>query len=754
MREVFTGDGSTASKPLVSVVVPVYNHARFVLPAIRSVLDQTYRPIELIIIDDGSTDGSAEVVSEFQRTYKPADGIEIKFSARENRGAPETINEAIRAAKGDYIAILNSDDLYLPSRLQECWEFLISQKARLVFTYVQPIDEFGAELPFDHSWRQWYLDTLMKELDVAPSISFLLLSRNIAVSSGNLFFHRTVVSDVGFFAQYRYAHDLDFLLRYSLLEEPLILRKVLYKYRQHGSNTISQDHDAAVAETIAIGKQYLIACLSDKCRNPVAPSFENWPASLNESVYQGFSPFLGALDALLAEPPASTGRKVAASSNLNPHESLDGEITIVSHELSRTGAPMLVLELARSLKHLGLRVNVISMADGPLREEFVASDIPIKALDSSGFIWWLATLGRIFHRIQYLPARLGRAFPALANRAPRISPRLGSLSVRVGDFFLWLASATAVPKLAATIRGTLLINSFASFPLAFQLLSRWRGSTFWYIHETFDPQILLRSGSARKRFDELYRSKQVRLFFGSEATRQTWAQYGFDGFVRYWSGLSASHAGPRTTPLSPRRTILSVGTSGTRKGTRFLLEAFAHARSHGWVADDVELIIVGCPPPSVTAQARDFVIRSWKSDLRGSVRLVPSVSAEVLEQFYRNADLYVQSSTMECLPLTLLMAMAHGLPIITTDVDGCREAIQHGENGVLIPARRIEPLAEAIANLLNDKAKAEAFGRRAAQKFLDKFSAEATIGPIATVLMNRDSRDVPVANAVPSTSEE
>jgi glycosyltransferase involved in cell wall biosynthesis len=742
MREVLTGDEAAASKPLISVIVPVYNHARFVLPAIQSVLDQTYRPIELIIIDDGSTDGSAEAIAEFQRTYQPTDAIEIKFSARENKGAHETINEAIKGAKGDYIAILNSDDLYLPSRLQECWEFLISEKARLVFTYVQPIDEFGAELPFDHPWRQWYLDTSMMELDVAPSVSFLLLSRNIAVSSGNLFFHRSVVTDVGLFAQYRYAHDLDFLLRYSLLEEPVILRKALYKYRQHGSNTISQGHEAVTAEAIAIVKQYLIACLSDKCRNPVAPSFENWPASLNESVYQGFSPFLAALDALLAEPPASTGRKVAASSSLNPSDFLDGEITIVSHELSRTGAPMLVLELARSLKQLGLHVSVISMVDGPLRQEFVASDIPIKALDSSGFIWWLATLGRIFHRIQHLPARLSRTFPALANRMPRVSPWLGSLSVRIGDFFLWLANATTVPKLAATIRGTLLINSFASFPLAFQLLSRWRGPTFWYIHETFDPQILLRSGSARKRFDEVYQSKQVRLFFGSEATRQTWAQYGFDGFVRYWSGLSASQARTRTPnhSLSPR-TILSVGTSGTRKGTRFLLEAFAHARSHGWIADDVELIIVGCPPPSVTSQARDFMIRSWKSDLRGSVRLVPSVSAEVLEEFYQKADLYVQSSVMECLPLTLLMAMAHGLPIVTTDVDGCREAIQHGDNGLLVPARRIEPLAEAIAELLKDKTKAEAFGRKATQKFLEKFSIEATIAPIATTLMNKNNYD-------------
>jgi glycosyltransferase involved in cell wall biosynthesis len=403
---------------------------------------------------------------------------------------------------------------------------------------------------------------------------------------------------------------------------------------------------------------------------------------------------------------------------------------------------MLVLELARSLKQLGLDVNVIAMHGGPLHEEFAASDIPVKARNDSGFVWWLSTLGRLFHHIQHLPARLSRAFPAWATRTPRVSPRLASLSARIGDFLIWLAGLIAIPKLAATIRGTLLINSFASFPLAFSLLSHWNGPALWYIHETFDPQLLLRSGSARKRFDELYRSKKIQLIFGSEATRQMWMQYGFDGSVRYWSGISASRATPPAIPDRPartRRTVLSVGTGGTRKGTRWLLEAFAHARSRGWIASDVELIIVGCSPPSAHTQVRDFLIRSWKSDLRGSVRLVSSVSAEALSHYYQNADLYVQSSTVECLPLTLLTAMAHGLPIITTDAGGCKEAIQHRENGVLIPSRRIEPLAEAIADLLKDNTKAESFGRNAARKFSEEFSLEATIGPLAAILMNGDS---------------
>src|SRR5579864_373460 len=96
-------------RPLVSVVLPSYNHRQFVNNAIRSVYRQTYRPIELIIIDDGSKDGSADTIRKFLNDTPPPTGISVDFSARKNRGAPATINEGIAKARGDHIAILNSD---------------------------------------------------------------------------------------------------------------------------------------------------------------------------------------------------------------------------------------------------------------------------------------------------------------------------------------------------------------------------------------------------------------------------------------------------------------------------------------------------------------------------------------------------------------------------------------------------------------------------------------------------------------------
>lgn len=98
--------------PLVTVVIPSYNHELYVAKAIESVLSQTYRNIELVVIDDGSRDQSVKIVSEL------ADKHGFAFSARENRGLAKTLNEGIGLAKGKYICFLASDDFYLSHRVE------------------------------------------------------------------------------------------------------------------------------------------------------------------------------------------------------------------------------------------------------------------------------------------------------------------------------------------------------------------------------------------------------------------------------------------------------------------------------------------------------------------------------------------------------------------------------------------------------------------------------------------------------------
>ena len=132
----------TASEPLVSVVVASYNHAPFVADCLRSALSQGIDPLEIIVTDDGSTDSTAEQVAALANPR-----IHLHRFAQ-NRGACVALNDAIRRSRGRYIAVLNSDDLFLPGKLRRQLQHL-QQNPRVgaVFGWPAFINEQGQ--PFD-----------------------------------------------------------------------------------------------------------------------------------------------------------------------------------------------------------------------------------------------------------------------------------------------------------------------------------------------------------------------------------------------------------------------------------------------------------------------------------------------------------------------------------------------------------------------------------------------------------------------------
>lgn len=111
------GDGS-----LLTIVIPVFNRAELIKEAVDSVARQTYRPLQLIVVDDGSTDGTLERVLDWQ-AKRASEGFEIDLIRQANLGAPAARNAGLKAAKGDYVAFLDSDDLLceeFASRMVRC----------------------------------------------------------------------------------------------------------------------------------------------------------------------------------------------------------------------------------------------------------------------------------------------------------------------------------------------------------------------------------------------------------------------------------------------------------------------------------------------------------------------------------------------------------------------------------------------------------------------------------------------------------
>jgi glycosyltransferase involved in cell wall biosynthesis len=232
-----------AGRSMLSVVIPAYNHERWIRQAVESVRDQSLPAGELVVIDDGSSDGTPDVVND---SRFPG----MRLICQENRGAHAAINRGIALSQGDYVAVLNSDDEFEPNRLEHAWGVARATGAALVMGSVRLIDAGGDPLAEDHDSSRWYREARAQP-SKSRSLTKALLHHNFAVTTSNFFFHRELWRRLGGFGAYRYVHDYDFVLR--ALE--LCADRVVYvdalegvRYRVHGDNTILEDVGRATAE--------------------------------------------------------------------------------------------------------------------------------------------------------------------------------------------------------------------------------------------------------------------------------------------------------------------------------------------------------------------------------------------------------------------------------------------------------------------------------------------------------------------------
>jgi glycosyltransferase involved in cell wall biosynthesis len=222
---------------LISVVIPSYNHAAYIGKAVESVLGQTHRELELIVIDDGSTDASLEYL-------RCIADPRFQLVEQANAGAHNAINRGLAMAKGDYLAILNSDDIFNPERLRVSLEALAIGKADLVSTWIEVIDAEGRVLGVKEGWHNmlpWPIARPQHSFAVSDSFAKNLLMTNFVSTTSNVLFSRRLYERIGGMRNLRFAHDWDFLLRAARDFECKLLPHPLMQYRIHSSNTISSN---------------------------------------------------------------------------------------------------------------------------------------------------------------------------------------------------------------------------------------------------------------------------------------------------------------------------------------------------------------------------------------------------------------------------------------------------------------------------------------------------------------------------------
>ncbi len=251
----------------VAVLIPLHNHVRYVAAAVASLRVQSRPPDRIIIIDDGSTDGSlnALMAGADEPAFAPSPPtaghgrIETRTDVviQPNTGTPTTLNRAVALADDcDYLAILNSDDCYHPRRLERCLAYLEAHpEIDLVCTRLRLIDEQGNTLPPDTLRARWFAAAWSYSAGFdgvnTPDTAEWLGLANFAGPTSN-FVARAGYLRAHPFQEYRLAYEYHALVVAALENKLGILDAELLDYRIHPANAAAADPERLVREMLRI----------------------------------------------------------------------------------------------------------------------------------------------------------------------------------------------------------------------------------------------------------------------------------------------------------------------------------------------------------------------------------------------------------------------------------------------------------------------------------------------------------------------
>jgi glycosyltransferase involved in cell wall biosynthesis len=244
--------------PQVSVIIPSYNHERYVGEAIESVLAQSMGDFEIILVDDGSSDGSVDVVRQFKDSR-------IRIFVQSNSGAHNAMNRGATLASAQWIAFLNSDDKFHPNKLER---HLCAHKddpsLEASASRVRYITETGEPVMKDGYLAMRY-EKYKRISTQHDSLFVSLLMVNHLITTSSLFIDREIFQSMGGFIPLRYVHDWFIFLTLAQRGHLHIIEEELADYRRHRKNTIVENDDRGrVEDNFVIEWQLFQAFRSDE----------------------------------------------------------------------------------------------------------------------------------------------------------------------------------------------------------------------------------------------------------------------------------------------------------------------------------------------------------------------------------------------------------------------------------------------------------------------------------------------------------
>lgn len=206
------------SNPKISVIIPTYNREQMIKEAIESVLSQTYKDFEIIVVDDGSTDNTKKVLGPYKD--------KIKYLRRENKGAAAARNTGIKHARGKYIGFLDSDDLWRPTKLEKQVEILDKYKdISVVYSNFIKIDENNRIINTSDIKKYFPSGYIFREILLRKATCFLVQT---------LLMRKKCFEEIGYFdTELKKGHDRDMIVRLARKYRFYGIKRNLFMFRIH-----------------------------------------------------------------------------------------------------------------------------------------------------------------------------------------------------------------------------------------------------------------------------------------------------------------------------------------------------------------------------------------------------------------------------------------------------------------------------------------------------------------------------------------
>lgn len=236
---------------LVSVIIPAYNHSQYVQEAIQSVIDQTYKNIELIVVDDGSKDDTWTKINAMKNVCEER-FVRVVFETQQNKGTCLTLNKLLQLAEGEYVQLLASDDKFSSESTQILHKFLSEHPDyALAVGRNEFIDEKGVICYWDQNRNNVYDKEIAKyksftdiqnqlvKLDSKDFGTYEMLLKGNHIPNGYLI-RKSIFDKIGYFTPEAPLEDYWMMLQIAKYAKMKYIDTTTFYYRWHGANTASQ----------------------------------------------------------------------------------------------------------------------------------------------------------------------------------------------------------------------------------------------------------------------------------------------------------------------------------------------------------------------------------------------------------------------------------------------------------------------------------------------------------------------------------